>query len=285
MVVTGLLFVCVTGTVRYIGSDIPAPQSAFLRYAAGTVLVLPFMLPALRQRIEKRALAVFTVRGMVHAFGVMLWFYAMARIPIAEVTAIGYMQPIYVTIGAALFFGEKLAARRIGAVLVAFFGAMLILRPGFQDISSGQLAQVISAPLFAVSYLIAKQVTTRYSPILIVGLLSIIVTIGLAPFAISVWEPVTMVELALLCLVAVFATLGHLTMTQALKAAPLLVTQPVVFLQLVWATLLGALAFGEPVDIWVLSGGGVIIAAVSFISYREWQLSRRDRTPSIVEMR
>ena len=80
-------------------------------------------------------------------------------------------------------------------------------------------------------------------------------------------------------LVAVFATIGHFTMTKALSAAPLAVTQPVTFLQLVWATLLGALVFGEAVDIWVLTGGGIIIAAVSFISYREWVLSRRQSTP------
>jgi drug/metabolite transporter (DMT)-like permease len=71
-------------------------------------------------------------------------------------------------------------------------------------------------------------------------------------------------------------------MTKALSAAPLAVTQPVTFLQLVWATLLGYLVFSEEVDVWVLTGGGVIIASVSFISYREWVLSRKAQTPPAV---
>lgn len=282
MVLTGLMFVCVTGVVRYVGSSVPAAQAAFLRYIIGLVLMLPFLLPVVRSGLGRRTLIIFSVRGLTHALGVILWFYAMANIPIAEVTAIGYTSPIYITLGAAIFFGEKLAARRIVAVIVAFLGAMIILRPGFQEINSGQMAQLVSAPLFAVSYLIAKQVSSKHSPTVVVGMLSIFVTIGLAPFAYAVWVPPSWSEIGWLGLVAVFATLGHFTMTKALKAAPLMVTQPVTFLQLVWATLLGTVMFGEPADFWILLGGGVIIASVSFISYREWVVSRKAKTPPAV---
>ena len=278
MILTGFFFVAVTGTVRYIGSDIPASQAAFIRYVIGLILIAPFLRGAFTG-MDRRLLTTYSIRGFAHALGVILWFYAMARIPLAEVTAIGYMAPIYIAIGAALFLGEKLAARRIMAIVAAFVGAMIILRPGFQDISSGQLAQVISAPLFAVSYLLAKGLSMRSSPLVVVGMLSAFVTMALAPFAIAVWQPVNLTDCLWLGLVAIFATLGHLTMTKALHAAPLAVTQPVTFLQLVWATLLGWVAFGEAVDIFVLLGGGVIIAAVSFISYREWVLSRQTATP------
>lgn len=282
MMLTGLLFVAVTGVVRYVGSAVPAAEAAFIRYVIGLAIMLPFLLPVLRRGITRRSFAVYSLRGITHALGVILWFFAMANIPIAEVTAIGYTAPIYITLGAALFFGETMAARRIIAVLAAFGGAMLIIRPGFQEVSIGQLAQVMSAPLFAASYLIAKSLSRNESPTVIVGMLSVFVTIGLAPFAYAVWVPPTFAEVLWLGLVAVFATLGHVTMTKALAAAPLMVTQPVTFLQLVWATLLGALVFGEPADFWVLLGGGVIIAAVSFISYREWIVSRKARTPPAV---
>jgi len=69
----------------------------------------------------------------------------------------------------------------------------------------------------------------------------------------------------------------------AFQAAPLTVTQPVTFLQLVWATLLGALVFGEPADIWVMLGGALIIGAVSYITLREAMLKRRHRTPAVTE--
>jgi drug/metabolite transporter (DMT)-like permease len=283
MVFTGFMFVCVTGIVRYIGSDVPAAQAAFIRYFFGVVLMAPFLAAIWRSGMSRGTLSVFALRGMCHAVGVILWFYAMARIPMAEVTAIGYTSPIYIAIGAAIFLGEKLAARRIVAIVAAFIGAMIILRPGVQEISDGQMAQVISAPLFAVSFLVAKKVSMSASPTVVVGMLSLFVTLTLAPFAWSVWVTPSLSDVMWLGLVAVFATIGHFTMTKALHAAPLAVTQPATFLQLVWATALGAVVFHEAVDFWVLLGGGVIIASVSFISYREWVLSRRVKTPPAVQ--
>jgi drug/metabolite transporter (DMT)-like permease len=78
-----------------------------------------------------------------------------------------------------------------------------------------------------------------------------------------------------LALTAVFATLGHYTLTRAFKAAPLTVTQPITFLQLLWATLLGMLVFNEPFDPWVIAGGGVIVASVTYIAHREAAVRRR----------
>ena len=116
MLVTGLLFIAVTALVKYMGPRLPAAESAFLRYAIGLVFLLP-ALGALRQtNLSRRQWSLFGLRGFCHALGVILWFYAMTRIPIAEVTAMNYRAPIYVTVGAAVFLGEKLAARRIAGL-------------------------------------------------------------------------------------------------------------------------------------------------------------------------
>ena len=87
--------------------------------------------------------------------------------------------------------------------------------------------------------------------------------------------PVSLTQVGWLAVVAVWATAGHYCMGRAFAAAPVAVTQPVVFLQLVWATLLGAIAFGEAIDPFVILGGGVIVAAVSYITWREAVLRRR----------
>ena len=88
MVLTGLMFVCVTAIVRYLGSDMPAIEAAFIRYAIGLALVIPVLF-RLRPRMPRGSkMALYAARGLVHGGGVMLWFFAMARIPIAEVTAI-----------------------------------------------------------------------------------------------------------------------------------------------------------------------------------------------------
>lgn len=281
MLITGLCFVAVTALVKYLGPRVPAAEAAFLRYLLGLVFLLPMIRPILNARLTRRQVGLFGLRGVVHTLGVICWFYAMTQIPIAEVTAMNYLSPVYVTIGAALFLGEKLATRRILAVVVALVGALIILRPGFREVNSGHMAMLFTAVMFAVGYLIAKVMSDEVSPAVVVGMLSITVTIGLAPVAAAVWVTPTLGDLLILFGVACFATAGHFTMTLAFAAAPITVTQPVTFLQLVWAVLLGWLVFAESVDIYVVAGGLIIIGSISFITWREAVLKRRQVTPTV----
>ena len=283
MIVTGMLFVGVTAVVKHVGDDLPAAQSAFLRYLLGLVFLLPMIRPMIAARLTRRQLGLFGARGVVHTFGVMLWFYAMTKISIAEVTAMNYLNPVYVTLGAWLFLGEPLAARRLLAVAAALVGALIILRPGFRELSPGHVAMLGTAMFFGISYLLAKLLSGETSPVVIVGMLSLTVTVGLAPFAIAVWVPPTLAQVGWMFVVACLATAGHYTMTLAFAAAPVTVTQPVTFLQLLWSVLLGALVFAEPIDGWVILGGVVIVSAVSFITWREAMLKRRPVTPNVNE--
>ncbi|WP_243721939.1 DMT family transporter [Meridianimarinicoccus aquatilis] len=280
MMLTGLCFVGVQATVKAIGDAVPPSEAAFLRYALGLIFVLP-MLGKLRAAcLTRRDWMLFGVRGAIHGIGVIFWFYAMTRIPIAEVTAMNYLAPVVVTVGAALFLGERLAFRRIAAVLVALIGALIILRPGVRQIDPGHFAMLVTAGSFGASYLMAKFLSNRFGAEVIVVLLSLFVPIVLLPFAVSVWVTPSPTALAALLLVAAFATAGHYTMTLAFRAAPVSVTQPAVFLQLVWSVLVGVLLFGEPVDPYVVTGGGIVVAAISFIAWRESRLKRRTITPN-----
>ena len=278
MLVTGFCFVAVTGLVKHGVPNLPAAQSAFLRFLFGLFFVLP-AIGALREaRFTAHQWKLFTLRGIVHSGAVILWFFAMTRITVAEVVSMNYLNPVYVTIGAALFLGEKFALRRALAICLAFVGMLIILRPGFREVTDGHLAMIGTAILFAISYLAAKRLSDDLPPLVIVGVLSISVTIGLAPFAFAVWRAPTFEEVFWLVLIAGFATAGHYSMTRAFAVAPVAVTQPVTFLQLVWAALLGWLVFGEPVDPWVVTGGTLILGAVSFLTIREAMLKRRSPT-------
>lgn len=279
MLFAGICFVAVNALVKYLGPRIPAAESAFLRYLLGLVFLLPMIGPMLSTPIDRMLWVQFVGRGVFHAFGVMLWFYAMTQISLADVTAINYLAPVYVTIGAAIFLGERLAIRRIMAIVVALVGAGIILRPGFREIGPGHWAMMLAAVVFGGSYILAKVVVDKANPVLVVGMLSLWVTVALAPFAAAVWVTPTWAEIGILFSVAFFATLGHYAMTLAFAVAPVTVTQPVTFLQLVWATMLGVLVFHEPIDPWVLAGGGLILGAVTFISWREAVLNRRAVTP------
>ncbi len=274
MVLTGILFVGVTAAVKHGAQDLPAAESAFLRYILGLVFLLPFMGAIRTARLTRHHIRIFALRGLAHTFGVVLWFHAMTRITIAEVTAMNYMTPIYVTLSAALILGERLAARRIVAIALAFFGALIILRPGLRPLTDGHAAMIFAAMLLAFSYLSAKRVAHEVSASVIVAMLSITVTIGLIPFAIAVWRWPTGPEVGWMMVVAVLATSGHYTMTRAFASAPVSVTQPFAFLQLVWSVILGTLVFGEAADVWVILGGVIIVGAATFIAIREAMLSR-----------
>lgn len=277
MVVTGLLFVAVTATVKHGAKGLPAAESAFLRYILGIGFLIPMLKPLQDAHLTLRQKKLFWVRGFAHSLAIILWFHAMTRITIAEVTAMNYMTPIYITIGAALFLGERLASRRLLAIAAGFLGALIILRPGFRELTDGHLAMIGAAMLFAVSYLTAKRMADEVSASVVVAMLSITVTICLFPFAASVWQTPTLLQVFWMFVVAAFATAGHYTMTLAFAEAPVSVTQPVVFLQLVWSVLTGAIIFAEPADGWVILGGAVIVAATTFIAIREAMLRRHHK--------
>lgn len=120
-------------------------------------------------------------------------------------------------------------------MLVALAGAMVVLRRGLRDLSFAQLSQLCAAAGFAGSYLFAKRLSQIAPAGLIVAMMSIAVTLLLMPLAIAVWLPVSAPQILWLGLTVAFE-------------APPTVTRPVRFLQLVWASLLGTIVFGEPVD-------------------------------------
>lgn len=275
MLLAGICFVSVTASVKLVGGGIPAFEAAFLRYALGLVFLIPMIRPLLRTKFDRKLIFMSGGRGFAHAIGISLWFFAMTRIPMAEVTAMNYMNPIYVTLAAALLMGERIAMRRIAAIGVSLIGALVILRPGFREISPGHIAMIFAAMCFAVSYLLAKIMSERIDASAVVALLSLTVPIGLAPLALAVWVTPTLTQVALLTLTAGMATMAHYSMTRAFREAPLSVTQPVAFAQLLWSAMIGAAVFGEALDAFVVTGGGLIIAAITFMVWREAAMNRR----------
>lgn len=277
----GLSFVGVNGIVRYLGTELPAAQSAFIRFGLGLLFLLPALWTMRGMRFAPGVGRLFLGRGALHVIAVILWFYAMARVPVAEMAAIAFLGPVMVLVLGGFLLGEGLNGRRVAAVFVAVLGGLIVLRPGLRDLSLGHLSQLGATVFFSMSYIIAKRLSREAPASVIVAVLSVTVTLGLLPFALLDWQAVRVEQLAWLACVAGLATLGHYAMARAFLAAPLAVTQPVTFLQLIWAALLGALAFGEPVEIWVMAGGALIILA---ISANTWVETRREaNAPAVTE--
>ena len=274
MLLSGILFVGVTGIVRYLGNEMNPIQAAFIRYAFGIALVIPVILRLGLPSLLTARIRMHAARGLVHGIGVMLWFYAMSRLPIAEVTALGFTAPIFTAAGAMLFLGERIRTYRVAGIVLGFAGALIVLRPGLRIIDVGALAMLTAAPLFACSLLLAKVATRTEPSSVIVVLLSFFCTLTLLPLALVVWRAPTVEELILLFITAVLATAGHYTLNRAFQVAELTALQPYSFLQLVWATLLGLLMFGEQPDFWIWAGAGLIVVSATWIARREVSDSR-----------
>ena len=267
MVVTTLLFAIVTGIVRYIGSDIPAPVAAFIRYIISTLFFMPLIIKMFileRNRSNRR---VYWYRGLAHGFGVILWFFAMARIPVSEVTAIGYITPIFVSIAAFIFLKETFSISIIGALVICIIGMVIIIRPTTSGIATGQLSMIVATLFFAASYILAKKLSSTESTLEILVALNFIVTLTLAPFAIAFWVTPNLQEVLFLGIVALFATAGHFTMTMALKLAPITITQPISYVQIVWASVIGFVFFGETISLWFSVGAALIILSSLYVTY------------------
>ncbi len=274
MLLSGIMFIGVTGIVRYLGGEMHPIQAAFIRYAFGIVLVIPVILRVGLHEVLSARIRLHASRGLVHGIGVMLWFYAMTRLPIAEVTALGFTTPIFTAAGAMLILGERVKNYRVAGILLGFVGTLIVLRPGLRIIDFGAVAMLIAAPLFACSLLMAKVATKTESSTVIVALLSVFCTLTLLPLALVYWRTPTMEEWVLLFLTAVFATSGHYFLTLAFQSAELTALQPFSFLQLVWATLLGLVVFSEQPDLWLWLGAGVIVLSATWIGRQEVRSSR-----------
>ena len=276
MVVTTLLFAIVTGIVRYIGSDIPAPVAAFVRYIISTIFFIPLIVKMFILERNKSNKKVYWARGLAHGFGVILWFFAMARIPVSEVTAIGYITPIFVSIAAFIFLKETFSISIIGALAICMIGMIIIIRPTTSGIAGGQLSMVIATLFFAASYILAKKLSSTESTLEILVALNFIVTVTLAPFAIAFWVTPSIKEVLFLSIVALFATAGHFTMTMALKLAPITITQPISYIQIVWASCIGYIFFGETISFWFSVGATLIILSSLYVTYTSSSKKNKD---------
>ena len=283
MVVTTLLFAIVTGIVRYIGTDIPAPVAAFIRYIISTLFFMPLIIKMFileRNRSNRR---VYWSRGLAHGFGVILWFFAMARIPVSEVTAIGYITPIFVSIAAFIFLKESFSISIIGALAICMIGMIIIIRPTTSGIATGQLSMIIATLFFAASYILAKKLSSTESTLEILVALNFIVTLTLAPFAIAFWVTPSLQEVLFLGVVALFATAGHFTMTMALKLAPITITQPISYVQIVWASGIGFIFFGETVTLLFSIGASLIILSSLYVTYTSSSNQNKDLSSLIAK--
>jgi len=267
---SGVLFSLLNVFTLYPAQHLNSYVMSFLRYSFGALFLLPIVFhQGLIASLRTRRMGLHIVRGSMHTAGMILWFVGLPLITLAEVTALGFTGPIFVTIGAALFLGEKVRLRRWLAVAIGFAGAMIIIRPGFGTIGLGAICILLSTPLFSASNIMAKALARTDGANTIVIWQNLVIVVCALPFAIAFWATPSWTDMLWFLIAGLCGTLGHLSLQRGYQLADITLLQPIGFLTLVWNALLGFFLFMQQPDNWTYIGAAVIFASTTYISHRE----------------
>ncbi len=269
-VAAGLIFSHLNALLRVLSIQLDPFQTQFLRYLMGCLVMLPLVLRSgLAAYWPKRPAGQFA-RGFVHALGLWLWFAALPHVPMADMTALGFTGPIFIMIGAYLFFREKMRWDRWVAALIGFSGVLVVLAPKLTG-SGGhyQLIMLASSPVFAASFLLTKSLTRNESTGVIVVWQAISVAIFSLPLALLHWHPVSVLQWLGFVVCGVLGSVGHYCLTRSFHVADISSTQSVKFLDLVWASVIGWIIFSDSPSLTTLAGGVVIAISTIWIARRE----------------
>jgi drug/metabolite transporter (DMT)-like permease len=270
MVCGGLLFSMLNTIARQLTLHLDVYQSQFLRYLFGLLVILPWVFRDGWRTYMPVNMAGQFWRGGVHTVGLILWFTALPQIPLADMTAIGFTGPIFIMIGAAWFLDEPMRKDRWIAAIVGFAGVLVVVLPKMSgDGGWFNLVMLASSPVFAASFLITKALTRYEKPGVIVLWQALTVSVLSLPMALPHWQMPTPLQWLGFAATGVLGTLAHYCLTRAFALADISATQSLRFLDLVWASVLGWLVFGDVPSQSTWLGAFVILWATVWIARRE----------------
>lgn len=249
-------------------------QVVFFRNLFAALVFSPLLFTRGFALFDTSQIALYGWRCGLALFSMLTWFYALSVIPLGELTAITFLSPLFGTLGAIVFLGEVVRARRVTALAVGFLGALIILRPGLSPLGHGQLLALLSAMSSGVIAILVKQLTARDDPNKIVFLTHFfLVPMSILP-ALLVWNWPPVAQIPLIIGMGIFATAGHLMLVRGFAATDASLVMTFEFSKLPFATAIAYFFFAETVDLWTWVGAIIIIGSATYITRREAQLRK-----------
>lgn len=250
------------------GRELAAELTTFDIMAWRSILGLAVVSAALlvlgrAAEVRRRHLGLHLARNLAHFAGQNLWFWALTAIPLAQVFALEFTSPLWVALAAPLLLGERLTRGRALALAAGFAGVIVLTRPFGTGLDAGQAAAALAAVCFAATAIATKRLTRVESTAAILFWLTATQSVmGLAATLPGGGPTLPSAELApWMAVVALAGLSAHLCLTMALSLAPATVVVPIDFARLPVIAAVGALAYAEPLDPWVVAGGALILTA------------------------
>jgi drug/metabolite transporter (DMT)-like permease len=244
-------------------------EIAFFRCAFGFLTVAPIVLWQNRGWPRTNAVKPLAASGLCHYVSMLAFFTGVTLMPLNESAALSFATPLFATIGAALFLGETVRARRWIAIIIGFAGVLIVLRPGAVPLSLGAALVLFSTMSFAGVTVLVKMMSGTERTATVVFYQSLIVMLLTLPLALSVWTTPSLLNFIALAALGALSTAGWLCFTRAFALAEASAILPLEFTRLPFVALLAYVFLGETPDEWVWLGAAVIFGSTMYIAHRE----------------
>jgi drug/metabolite transporter (DMT)-like permease len=249
-------------------------QVVMFRNLFGLLSVVAIILWTERTLPKSRYAGLIALACIVHVVSMFAGYYGIAVLPLNESAALGFAMPLFATVGAALFLGETVRARRWSAVIIGFVGVLIILRPGMIPFELGAAMVLVSAMLGAAITLVFKHFIAGERATTLIFYQSLFSLMFSVPPAVAVWEMPTGFALSMMVANGILGTLGWITFLRACALADASALMPYEFLRLPVVAVFAYLLFGETPDRWVWLGAAVIFSSTLSIAHREAVVAR-----------
>ncbi len=241
----------------------------FLRFFFGLLIIFPYLVKNKFTTYKTKNIKFYIVRGLFNIPVMILGFGALVYIPFEQFKAMNFLSPIIVVLLSFLIFREKIFKYRILALIIGFFGTLLIIRPGYVEFNIGTIMVLISLLFWSFIIILSKYVSKDDSPITMVSYQYTLMTFFALPLAIYFWDMPSITSILYVFIGAISGTILHLSLGLAYKYADLSVTQPIWFSGLLFGSAIGYFYFSETPDVFTWLGGAVVFSSVLIITYNE----------------
>lgn len=262
-------------TISYVSDTVHPFIVVFCRLFFALIVVIPFFVKSGLSPLRTNRIGMLILRGVLNFAAMLAFFTALSLTPIADVTALSFSAPLFATLLAVIILKERLGWRRIAAIVAGFAGTLIVLRPGFQEIGTGNILVLTATVFWGACVIIIKNLSKTESSVTITTYMSLVMApLALVP-ALYFWSWPSTVDLCWLVLLGLFGGVGQLMVTQAIKYAETHVVMPFDFMRLLWVSITGFILFGEVPDVFVWGGGALIFASTAYITVREHRKMKR----------
>ncbi len=274
--------------IKLLSGDYPVHQAIAIRGVVAVLILLAYI--ALDGKIESlrsRRMGLLIVRGLVLMMAYTTYYLAFPSMPLANIVALWFTVPLFVTALAGPFLGEKVGVRRWAAAIVGFAGVLIIVRPFADSFSVASLLPIASALTYSISALMARRMgETESAPVMSFyqNLVYLLVALVMAAifgggafegssdpsleFLVRGWVMPSWLDLALLAACGVIASIATVLLTQAYRMAEANFVACFEYSAIIWATLGGYLFWREVPDVYFFVGAALIVAAGLYVLFR-----------------